>query len=186
MRRASEPESRGRLLKRRAVSWMISFVILALFPPSAAAAETNRVLMLFSNDSLLPAGNAISSSFRSSLDAENPDRFEVFTEFLDADRFPGRAHEALGLRAPIVFITGRGDIPTSVRATKGGAVEFLTKPVRDGQVAPDVAGKGSFVDRSAASSPRAGLAAHATDGCPRRALVASTAKRQPRSKWAAR
>ena len=32
---------------------------------------------------------------------------------------------------PIVFITGRGDVPTSVRAMKGGAVDFLTKPVND-------------------------------------------------------
>lgn len=32
---------------------------------------------------------------------------------------------------PIIFITGHGDIPTSVRAMKAGAVEFLTKPVRD-------------------------------------------------------
>jgi len=32
---------------------------------------------------------------------------------------------------PIVFITGRGDIPTSVKAMKGGALEFLTKPFRD-------------------------------------------------------
>ena len=32
---------------------------------------------------------------------------------------------------PIVFITGRGDIPASVRAMKGGAVDFLTKPVND-------------------------------------------------------
>ena len=31
---------------------------------------------------------------------------------------------------PIVFLTGRGDIPTSVRAMKGGAVDFLTKPFR--------------------------------------------------------
>ena len=31
----------------------------------------------------------------------------------------------------IVFITGHGDIPTSVRAMKGGAVDFLTKPVRE-------------------------------------------------------
>jgi FixJ family two-component response regulator len=30
---------------------------------------------------------------------------------------------------PIIFITGHGDIPTSVRAMKGGAVDFLTKPV---------------------------------------------------------
>jgi FixJ family two-component response regulator len=32
---------------------------------------------------------------------------------------------------PIIFITGHGDIPTSVRAMKGGAVDFLTKPVND-------------------------------------------------------
>ncbi|MBO0720460.1 MAG: response regulator transcription factor [Blastocatellia bacterium] len=32
---------------------------------------------------------------------------------------------------PIIFITGHGDIPTSVRAMKAGAVEFLTKPFRD-------------------------------------------------------
>jgi FixJ family two-component response regulator len=32
---------------------------------------------------------------------------------------------------PIIFITGHGDVPTSVRAMKGGAVEFLTKPFRD-------------------------------------------------------
>jgi FixJ family two-component response regulator len=32
---------------------------------------------------------------------------------------------------PIIFITGHGDIATSVRAMKAGAVEFLTKPVRD-------------------------------------------------------
>jgi FixJ family two-component response regulator len=32
---------------------------------------------------------------------------------------------------PIVFLTGHGDIPMSVRAMKAGAVEFLTKPFRD-------------------------------------------------------
>jgi FixJ family two-component response regulator len=32
---------------------------------------------------------------------------------------------------PIIFITGRGDVPTSVRAMKSGAVDFLTKPVDD-------------------------------------------------------
>jgi len=32
---------------------------------------------------------------------------------------------------PIIFITGHGDIPMSVRAMKAGAVEFLTKPFRD-------------------------------------------------------
>jgi FixJ family two-component response regulator len=32
---------------------------------------------------------------------------------------------------PIIFITGNGDVPTTVRAMKGGAVEFLTKPFGD-------------------------------------------------------
>src|SRR6266566_3635498 len=32
---------------------------------------------------------------------------------------------------PIIFITGHGDIPMSVRAMKAGAIEFLTKPCRD-------------------------------------------------------
>jgi FixJ family two-component response regulator len=36
-----------------------------------------------------------------------------------------------GIEIPIVFITGHGDIPMSVRAMKAGAVEFLTKPFRD-------------------------------------------------------
>ena len=36
-----------------------------------------------------------------------------------------------GAMIPIIFITAHGDIPTSVRAMKSGAVEFLTKPFRD-------------------------------------------------------
>jgi len=35
------------------------------------------------------------------------------------------------VQIPIIFITGHGDIPTSVRAMKAGAMEFLTKPFRD-------------------------------------------------------
>jgi RNA polymerase sigma factor (sigma-70 family) len=35
------------------------------------------------------------------------------------------------IRIPIIFLTGHGDIPMSVRAMKAGAVEFLTKPFRD-------------------------------------------------------
>jgi len=37
----------------------------------------------------------------------------------------------IDLAIPIVFITGHGDVPTSVRAMKAGAVEFLTKPFVD-------------------------------------------------------
>lgn len=38
---------------------------------------------------------------------------------------------AAGRELPIIFITGHGDIPMSVQAMKGGAIEFLTKPIRD-------------------------------------------------------
>jgi FixJ family two-component response regulator len=53
-------------------------------------------------------------------------------------RFPGRSgldlqRELAVVRReiPIIFITGHGDIPMSVQAMKGGAIEFLTKPFRD-------------------------------------------------------
>ena len=36
-----------------------------------------------------------------------------------------------GIHIPIIFVTGHGDIPMSVKAMKAGAVEFLTKPFRD-------------------------------------------------------
>jgi len=38
---------------------------------------------------------------------------------------------AAKIHVPIIFITGHGDIPMSVQAMKGGAIEFLTKPFRD-------------------------------------------------------
>jgi FixJ family two-component response regulator len=36
-----------------------------------------------------------------------------------------------GVRVPIIFVTGHGDIPMTVKAIKSGAVDFLTKPWRD-------------------------------------------------------
>src|SRR5689334_16634967 len=53
-------------------------------------------------------------------------------------RLPGRSGldfqqelAAANINVPIIFITGYGDIPMSLQAMKGGAIEFLTKPVRD-------------------------------------------------------
>src|SRR5258706_5313534 len=36
-----------------------------------------------------------------------------------------------GIQLPVIFISGHGDIPMSVRAMKSGAIEFLTKPLRE-------------------------------------------------------
>jgi FixJ family two-component response regulator len=52
-----------------------------------------------------------------------------------------------GIPIPIIFITGHGDIPMSVRAMKEGAHEFLTKPVR-GQDLLDAVQKGLASDRA--------------------------------------
>src|SRR3981189_3588205 len=43
------------------------------------------------------------------------------------------------IQIPIIFMTGHGDIPMSVRAMKGGAVDFLTKPFRDQEMLDAVA-----------------------------------------------
>jgi FixJ family two-component response regulator len=76
--------------------------------------------------------------------------FASIAEFLEAEqsncptclvldvRLPGRSGldfqrdlAEANVNLPIVFITGYGDIPMTVRAMKGGAIEFLTKPFRD-------------------------------------------------------
>jgi FixJ family two-component response regulator len=69
------------------------------------------------------------------LQSERPDRPGCIV--LDV-RFPGRSGLDMqrdltqaDAHLPIIFITGYGDIPMSVRAMKAGAVEFLTKPFRD-------------------------------------------------------
>jgi FixJ family two-component response regulator len=69
------------------------------------------------------------------LESDPPDRPTCLV--LDV-RLPGQSgldlqrELAQGKRKlPIIFITGHGDIPMSVQAMKGGAIEFLTKPFRD-------------------------------------------------------
>ena len=61
---------------------------------------------------------------------------------LDLQRQLGEA----GIHVPIIFITGHGDIPMTVRAMREGAAEFLTKPVR-GQDLLDAVQKALSSDR---------------------------------------
>lgn len=57
----------------------------------------------------------------------------------------------LGLRIPVVFLTGQGDIPMTVRAMKGGAVNFLTKPVQDDDLFAAVRAALEIAERQRAS-----------------------------------
>jgi FixJ family two-component response regulator len=73
-----------------------------------------------------------------------------------------------GILAPIIFITGHGDIPMSVQAMKAGAVEFLTKPFRD-QDLLDAIGQAIERDRAARAkrARAADLQAHLDSLTPR-------------------
>ncbi|MGO1080634.1 response regulator transcription factor [Inquilinus sp. CA228] len=75
------------------------------------------------------------ASARELLDCKLPDRSGCMV--LDV-RLPGTSGLDLqqqlasnGKNKPIVFLTGHGDIPMTVQAMKAGAIDFLTKPVRD-------------------------------------------------------
>lgn len=80
----------------------------------------------------------------------DPRLFASIPDFVESDppdsptclvldvRLPGRSGldfqrdlAAAGVKVPIVFITGYGDIPMTVQAMKAGAIEFLTKPFRE-------------------------------------------------------
>ena len=69
---------------------------------------------------------------------------------LDLQRELSEAHRNL----PIIFITAHGDIPMTVRAMKGGAIEFLTKPFRD-QDLLDAVSTGLARDRARRESEKA-------------------------------
>jgi FixJ family two-component response regulator len=59
-----------------------------------------------------------------------------------------------GVSIPVIFITGHGDIPMSVRAIKAGAVEFLTKPFRDQELLDAI---NAAIERSRAQRSEATL-----------------------------
>jgi FixJ family two-component response regulator len=103
----------------------------------------------------------------------NAQQFSSVSDFLKADladgptclvldvRMPGRSGlelqrdlAAANRQLPIVFITAHGDIPMTVQAMKGGAIEFLTKPFRD-QDLLDAVEAGLARDRARRESDKA-------------------------------
>ena len=86
---------------------------------------------------LRTAGYAI-QSFASALEFLHSPRPKVPACLVSDVRMPGlngldlqRELARAGWQIPIIFITGHGDVPTSVRAMKAGAVDFLSKPFRE-------------------------------------------------------
>ncbi|MBV8187947.1 MAG: response regulator transcription factor [Alphaproteobacteria bacterium] len=118
--------------------------------PGRAAAEhgAHRVSRVFVVDDEVAVREALDSLFRS-VDLK-VDLFASAAEFLQYMRPDGPSCLVLdirlpgvsgldfqdellraGIRIPIIFMTGHGDIPMSVRAMKAGAIDFLAKPFRD-------------------------------------------------------
>lgn len=114
--------------------------------PTSDRSTSGRAVYVVDDDAALR--DALSSLFRSV--GLHVEVFGSAAEFLDKKlpeipsclvldiRLPGvsgldfQAQLAkAGIRMPVIFMTGHGDIPMSVRAMKAGAIDFLTKPFRD-------------------------------------------------------
>lgn len=108
--------------------------------------SSNEVIYIVDDDA--GVGEALASLLRS-----NAKKVKIFTsgqEFLEFAREDSCACLILDLRMPgmnglqvqesiasqttipVIFITGRGDVPSAVTAMKGGAIDFLTKPIDEG------------------------------------------------------
>ena len=111
-----------------------------------AAPESDACIMVIDDDAgfrtsvvrLLQSVGLRSQQFESIVDFLKSELPDCATCLILDVRLPGqsgldfqRELAAAGGSLPIVFITGHGDIPMSVRAMKAGAVEFLTKPFRE-------------------------------------------------------
>jgi len=106
----------------------------------------------------LGMNNKLFASVSDFLKSEKPDGPSCLV--LDV-RLPGRSGlefqrdlAAADRDLPIIFITGHGDIPMTVQAMKGGAIEFLTKPFRD-QDLLDAIAVGLVRDRARRASEKA-------------------------------
>lgn len=133
-------------------------------PPARSEAPGSPVVMIVDDDPSVREGLAelmLSAGY-------NPMTFASTRELLDSGalnrpgclvldvRMPGASGLDLqqqlmnsGNPKPVIFLTGHGDIPMSVQAMKAGAVDFLTKPVRDQTLLDAVA---AAIARDAAQS----------------------------------
>jgi FixJ family two-component response regulator len=124
-------------------------------PTSPASAAEEPIVFVIDDDPLMLGG--LSSLFRSI--GLRVEAFASATELLQhplpavpsclvldirLPRLSGFDLQAelnrLGIKIPIIFITGHGDVPMSVKAMKAGAIDFLIKPVREQEMLDAVTG----------------------------------------------
>jgi FixJ family two-component response regulator len=123
--------------------------------------ESNPIVFVIDDDALIRDGikslihsvGLRAETFPSARDFMASKRLEAPACLVLDVRMPGQSGLDLqrqlreaDIHIPIIFITGHGDIPMSVRAMKEGAFEFLTKPVR-GQDLLDAVQKAVDLDR---------------------------------------
>ena len=144
-------------------------------PPTASGDERPLILVVDDDEAVRTALTDLIESVdldavgfastRELLEAQLPDRTGCLV--LDV-RMPGgsgldlqqQLADSGSYHKPIIFLTGHGDIEMSVQAMKAGAVDFLTKPVRD-QTLLDAVGQG--IERDVAQRLAARVARQHTD-----------------------
>ena len=97
----------------------------AEIPAAAAVKQSQRVLVLYSDDRLLPANVIIDDAIRATFAVGTNSRVEFHSEFFDAVRFPGEAHEQQ--QRDYLREKYRQRRPDLLIAVSGGAASFLVK-----------------------------------------------------------
>lgn len=86
---------------------------------------------LFSSHGMHALAYGSAGEYRAAAKPALPACLVLDIELPDINGLELQGQLAEGAHPPIIFITGHGDVPSSVRAMKGGAVDFLTKPFRE-------------------------------------------------------
>jgi len=111
-------------MRRGSVRLVVCIVAALLATPSARAGDVHSVLMIYSDNRLLPANLEADSAFREELSAERRERVEMYAEFLDRARFASPQYDA-ALVSLFRQKYGGDHAPTAIFAAGTYALHFL-------------------------------------------------------------